>query len=297
MVVRPMSLFIERSNDRKFAPDFTGNVYAWDIDKTYLDTHFSSWRGLLSIPLEFAVDKRAMPGAVPLLRALRRGPGEKNSVAPLYFVSGSPPQLRSVIQRKMILDGVEFDGITFKDQWGLVRAGRSKEIKEQIGYKVTALLLYQQEIPTAVKWIFFGDDFEADHLAFSMFGEVMEGLRGEPLADKLTSLGVSTHRIEDIRRAASVLPVIANPVEHIFIQLVKGVDPSKFQDARIVASRSFLQSALFLAMKQKIKLEYVAAVAADLRHRMIEESVINAQLDDAKQRLLIPEEILYAAKR
>ena len=139
-----MSLLIERTNDRKFAPEFSGDVFVWDIDKTYLDTHFSSFRGLLSIPLEFAIDKRAMPGAVPLLRALRRGPGEHSAVNPLYFVSGSPQQLRSVIERKMLLDGVDFDGITFKNQWGLVRAGRGREIKEQVGYKVAALLLYHR---------------------------------------------------------------------------------------------------------------------------------------------------------
>jgi hypothetical protein len=292
-----MSLFLERSNDRKFPASFSGNVYAWDIDKTYLDTHFSSWRGLLSIPLEFAVDKRAMPGAVPLLRALRRGPGEKSSVTPLYFVSGSPPQLRSVIERKMILDGVEFDGITFKDQWGLFRAGRSNEIKEQIGYKVTALLLYQQEIPTTAKWIFFGDDFEADAKAFSVFGEVMAGLRGEPLAEYLTKLRVSPKRIEDIRRAASVLPVVPNPVEHILIQIVKGVDPASFEDPRVVGAKSFLQSALFLASQHKIKREDIATVAADMRHRMIEESAIDALLQDASDRLHIPEEFLSAAKR
>jgi hypothetical protein len=80
----------DRSNDRRLPPDYTGDVLLWDIDKTYLDTHFSSWRGLLAIPFDMAVDKRAVPGAVPLLRALRRGPGERSVLVPLYFVSGSP---------------------------------------------------------------------------------------------------------------------------------------------------------------------------------------------------------------
>jgi hypothetical protein len=292
-----MSLLIERSNDRKFAPDFSGDLFVWDIDKTYLDTHFSSFRGLLSIPLEFAIDKRAMPGAVPLLRALRRGSGEKSMVNPLYFVSGSPPQLRGVIERKMLLDGVDFDGITFKDQWGLVRAGRGKEIKEQVGYKVAALLMYQQELPVTVKWFFFGDDFESDALAFLLFGEIMAGLRGTPLSERLRSLGVSAPRLQNIRDFSDPMPVIKDPVENVFIQLVKGVDPALFKDPRVVPSRSFLQSALFLAKINKIRLQDVAAVADDLRRRRVTEAAINSQLDDARDRLQIPEDLLHAARR
>jgi hypothetical protein len=292
-----MSLLIERSNDRKFAPDFSGDLFVWDIDKTYLDTHFSSFRGLLSIPLEFAIDKRAMPGAVPLLRALRRGSGEKSMVNPLYFVSGSPPQLRSVIERKMLLDGVDFDGITFKDQWGLVRAGRGKEIKEQVGYKVAALLMYQQELPVTVKYFFFGDDFESDALAFLLFGEIMGGLRGAPLTERLRSLGVSAPRLQNIRDFSDPMPVIKDPVENVFIQLVKGVDPASFKDPRVVPSRSFLQSALFLAKINKIRTQDVAAVADDLRRRRVTEAVITSQLDDARDRLQIPEDLLHAARR
>jgi hypothetical protein len=292
-----MSLLIERSNDRKFAPDFTGDLFVWDIDKTYLDTHFSSFRGLLSIPLEFAIDKRAMPGAVPLLRALRRGPGERSMVNPLYFVSGSPPQLRRVIERKMLLDGVDFDGITFKDQWGLVRARRGKEIKEQVGYKVAALLLYQQEIPVRVKWFFFGDDVESDAHAFLLFGEIMAGLRGAPLEERLRSFGVSAPRIQNIRDFSDPIPIIEDPVQSVFIQLVKGADPASFKDPRVVPARSFLQSALFLAKLHKIRLEDVAAVADDLRHRLVTEATISAQLEDARDRLHIPEDLLQAARR
>ena len=48
--------FLTRTNERRIAPDYAGDVLIWDIDKTYLDTHFSSFRGLLRIPLELAVD-------------------------------------------------------------------------------------------------------------------------------------------------------------------------------------------------------------------------------------------------
>src|SRR5689334_25293938 len=101
--------FLQRSNHRHLAADYAGDVLLWDIDKTYLDTRFSSARGLLAIPFEFAIDKRALPGTVALLRALRRGPHEESGVVPVYFVFGSAPQLRSVVGRKVALDAVGLD--------------------------------------------------------------------------------------------------------------------------------------------------------------------------------------------
>lgn len=292
-----MTLFIHRSNDRRLPEDFQGNVLVWDIDKTYLDTHFSSWRGLLAIPLEFAVDKQAMPGAVPLLRALRRGAGAQTALNPLYFVSGSPPQLRKVIERKMLLDGVDFDGITFKDQWGLVKVGRHKEIKEQIGYKVLSLLLYQKEIPAGAKWLFFGDDVESDAQAFLFFGEVVGGLRGVALEERLRSLGVSAPRISDLRAISDELPTREDPVERVFIQLVRGTSPSLFLDKRVVPSRSFLQAALVLAKEGKIRAQDIATVADDLRRRLVTEAELEIQLSDAAARLDIPESLISLARR
>lgn len=292
-----MPLFLDRSNDRRLPPDFSGDVVVWDIDKTYLDTHFSSWRGLLGIPLEFAIDKRSLPGAVPLLRALRRGGGEKNALVPLYFVSGSPLQLRSVIERKMLLDGVDFDGITFKDQLRLLLAGRPREIKEQIGYKLTALLLYRKEIPTRARWFLFGDDVEADATAFALFGEILASLRGEALRQRLFSLKVSAARVEDVVSLAKDLPSGEDPVERIFIHLARKTDPASFQNPKVVPTRSFLQTALCLTQMGKVRKEVIPAIADDLRRRMVPESVIQEHLADAAHRLMIPEELLRLAQR
>ena len=95
---------LDRTQERIFPPDFSGRIYVWDIDKTYLASDIDSLRGLLAIPLEFAVDKRNVAGTPALLRALRRGvaPVGLTDANPIYFVSASPPQLRSVIERKML---------------------------------------------------------------------------------------------------------------------------------------------------------------------------------------------------
>ena len=254
----------DRSNDRRLPPDYTGDVLLWDIDKTYLDTHFSSWRGLLAIPFDMAVDKRAVPGAVPLLRALRRGPGERSVLVPLYFVSGSPRELRPIIERKMTLDGVEFDGITFKDQWGLAKRGHFKAIKRQIAYKLTALLLYRAELPSGARWLMFGDDVESDAVIFALFGEICAGLRGERLDLRLADLGVVSGDRAQLLELAGLVPVTVDPVVGIFIRLASGRAPAPVSDPRVVECSTFLDAAHALVQLGRLRPEDVELVARDL---------------------------------
>ncbi len=257
----------DRSNDRRLPRDYAGDVLLWDIDKTYLDTHFSSWRGLVAIPFDMAVDKKAVPGAVPLLRALRRGPGERSALVPLYFVSGSPRELRPIIERKMTLDGVQFDGITFKDQWGLARRGRFSAIKRQIAYKLTALMLYRAELPDGARWLMFGDDVESDAEVFMLFGEVCAGLRGEALDTRLAALGVAPDDRSQILELSSHVAVTADPVERIFIRLASGRPAGAPRDARVVECPTFADAAHALAALGRIRAEDVATVEREIAAR------------------------------
>jgi hypothetical protein len=279
---------IHQTNDRRLPAGYTGDILVWDIDKTYLDTRFSSLRGLAAIPFEFAIDKRSIPGAAPLLRALRRGPGSKSALVPLYFISGSPPQLRSVIERKMMIDGVEFDGITFKDQLGLLLKGKVGAIRAQIGYKLKALLLYRREVPDGGRWLLFGDDVEYDAEAFTLFGRICAGLRGEMLSSALRERQVAEDDVAKIQELAETQPIAAkDPVERVFIHLEAGRDPASFTDPRIVPTRSFLQTALVLAGMGRISEEAIAAVAKDLRLRHVSEAEVIAHVDDAVARLSV----------
>ena len=92
---------LQRSQERTYPRDFSGPLYIWDIDETYLATDIDTVRGMLAVPLDLPVDKRNVAGTDVLLRALRRGPERGGPVQsnPLYFVSASPPQLRRVIER------------------------------------------------------------------------------------------------------------------------------------------------------------------------------------------------------
>lgn len=286
--------FLQRSNDRTLPADFVGDVYVWDIDKTYLDTHFSSLRGLLAIPFEWAVDKRALPGTVPLLRALRHGPGAESALSPLYFVSGSPPQLRRVVEKKMVLDGVQPDGITFKDQWGLVKARTPQAIVEQVGYKLKALLLYRKELPAGARYLLFGDDSERDLDSFLTFGEICAGLRGPALAERLAALGCWRPDIEGVVTLADATPVVPDPVVRVFIHEVRGharlgSESAFSRDPRVVKAPSFLQHALVLRQLGRIRAEDVRAVHADVVRAGVDTGPL---LSDARDRLGVPAEVL-----
>lgn len=288
--------FVQQSNDRRLPADYDGPVLLWDIDKTYLDTNFSTKRGLLTIPFELAIDKRNVPGSVALLRALRRGPGKQAALTPLYFVSGSPPQLRRVVEKKMVLDGVQFDGITFKDQWGLVRAGRVRDVKRQIGYKLLALLGYRRSVPAGARWLMFGDDVEQDAEAFLLFGEVLARLRGRALAARLEAHEVHPDDVARILELSDTLETGSDPVERIFIHLSARSDPARFTEPRLVASRSYVQTALVLAMEARVAEDTIPAVAKALRRHRVPEQVLAEHLLDAERRLHVPRRLTNLAR-
>jgi hypothetical protein len=281
--------FIDRTNDRRLPPEWAGDVFVWDIDKTYLDTRFSSVRGLLAIPFEFAVDKRAIVGTVSVLRALRIGPEPSAPrLSPLYFISGSPPGLRAVVERKMLLDGIQQDGIAFKDQWGLLKAGRPRAIKEQVGYKLAALLMLRAELPAHVHFQLFGDDVESDLEVFLLFGRVCAGLRGTALRETLRAAGTAWPEVEQAIALSSSLPVEADPVRRIFIhahtsRLLQRTD----LDPRVVVTTSFLQTALVLMAHGDVDVGCPDRVSAELRRQGTSALEIDAWTDDARRRLLV----------
>lgn len=264
----PYEYPLERTNERHFADGWSGPLYVWDIDKTYLATEIHSLAGLLAVPFEFAIDKRNVAGTAALLRALRRGRTERGLTKsnPIYFVSASPPQLRSVIQRKMLLDGVEYDGITFKDQLTLVKRRQLGKLREQIGYKVSALLRNRRELPWGAEETLFGDDSESDALIYSIYGDCIAGrLRGDLLIQTLTHNGVSAEDAKYIAELSDDLPT-KEIVRGIYINLEVRKNPQLFEgfSPRLVACHDTFQAALRLYEDRHINAEGVLDVAEQL---------------------------------
>src|SRR5512146_2751574 len=86
-------------------------VFRWDLDKTYLRTEFDRLWDLLRSVVERPSDKRAVPGAPALMRALRAAGGDAHFIA---ILSGSPRQMRRVLEAKLALDGVVPDEFVLK---------------------------------------------------------------------------------------------------------------------------------------------------------------------------------------
>lgn len=214
--------------DRTLRDDETGPVFVWDIDKTYLETRFSQVRHLVKIPFEWGIDKRAVPGAVELLHGLREGPTGREH-RPLFFVTASPPQIAGALERKMLLDGVEFDGITYKDPVRLALSGQFHQLREQIAFKLSALLMLAVELPRRARIRLFGDDVEYDALVYSLFADVIAGrLRGEPLRDRLLAAGVHPAWAPRVVRAADEVRA-REAVDGIYIRLARGPDGARIR--------------------------------------------------------------------
>ena len=110
-------------------------VYRWDLDKTYLRTDFDTVRDLVRTAFEPPARKRTVPGAGALLRELRQtGP------AAVFILSGSPEQMRRVLEAKLRLDGIRWDAFTLKPSLENLLRGRLRFLRDQVSYKLTALL-------------------------------------------------------------------------------------------------------------------------------------------------------------
>ena len=273
---------VRRFNDRPLDPDYRGPVHVWDIDQTYLETDHESLRGLLRIPFEAAVDKRSVPAAAALLREVRHGPGEDAAQIPLHFVSASPPQLRRVIQRKMLLDGVDYDGIAFKDQLWWVAHGRLRGLKHHTLYKLTALFLLYLDLPPGTELLLYGDSSEDDSDIYATFDEVTGGgTSPRELESRLRREGV---KADELRRLMGLVDRVEprETVTRVYIRLVRDEDPAAVEgrSPKILGCRTPLTAALDLAERGMVRPSAVRRVAKALRSEGgLEEGALKAMVE------------------
>ncbi|MEE8311085.1 MAG: phosphatase domain-containing protein [Candidatus Binatia bacterium] len=198
-------------------------VFRWDLDKTYLVSHFESLRELVRIPFQSGADKQAVPGVVSLIRALRLRSERRGDRTAVYFLSASPPQIGSAIREKLQMDGIVYEGITFKHQVRHLIRARFDIVREQIGYKLDRLLAAASESRPGTRELLFGDDWESDPFIYSLYADVVAGRIGrEQLAALLERAGVNKTFVSSIdeRVAAfgSDLPDISVVGIHILRQ-------------------------------------------------------------------------------
>lgn len=250
-----------RRNERPLPPDWGGPIYLWDIDNTYLVTEWSGLRDLIRIRFEAAEDKRPVPGAVELLAGLRRA-ADPDARPPVFFVSASPETMRGVLERRMLLDGVVQDGITFRN------LRRLRYLRDIFGYKTAALLLYRLENPPGGRETLFGDDREHDPEVYALYARICAGAaRGEVLREHLAQRGVGRAAAKYIETLASELPE-RDPVEWIFIRRVAPATPPaplRLEDERIVLVDDFSQAAAVLRAQGRLERDDLLRVVGAVR--------------------------------
>lgn len=260
-----------RKDDRTLAKDYAGVVITCDVDKTYLDTDFKSAIGLMTIPLEWAEDKETVAGMGPVLKELRHGRRGLSQQVPFYFLTASPPMLLPVLYRKMLLDGVQCDGVTMKD-WRsvLLKVRRPRWLKRQLAYKLSALLHQRSLLPSLAREILIGDDAESDALVYAIYADVLAGrITRDEVTATLEQQGFDDLEMEAVSQAIDRLRRPGDRVDRIYIYLATGRPPQTFDrfSETVVPCLSPFQLAVHLVLSDVVRNEAALSAARDLIRR------------------------------
>jgi hypothetical protein len=241
-------------------------VFRWDLDKTYLKSEFESLRELVRIPFEKPQDKVAVPGVVPLIRNLRHVATQAGREVRVYFMSASPPQIAKAIKDKLALDGIEYDGIVFKNQLQNLVRGKFRNLREHVGFKLTELLKSRSSLPRDSRELLFGDDWESDPIIYSLYADLVAGrIATDDLADVLGIIGVDPLLITRAKELATTIDP-ADAVAKIYINIERRTPPTNFRSfgPRLVPTFNYFQTAACVFEDGYLNLAGVAQVAEDL---------------------------------
>ncbi|MFN0062284.1 MAG: phosphatase domain-containing protein, partial [Myxococcaceae bacterium] len=236
-------------------------IYRWDLDKTYLKTEFDTFRQLVRTVFQGAKEKVAVPGAAALIRELKASGDSR-----VCFVSGSPTQMREVLEQKLKLDGVQWDEFVLKDNVGNLLRGRLRALRGQVGYKLPVLLESRAGVPPETEEVLFGDDAESDAWIYSLYADVLAGRVGPDELDAL--LEAANVYDDDQARVRAALARIrkGDIVRRIFIHLDRLTPPGFFTPygPRLVPVFNYFQAALVLMGDGLLSAPQVLQVAADM---------------------------------
>jgi hypothetical protein len=260
------------------------HISRWDLDKTYLRTEFDTVRDLVRTAFERADEKRTNPGAATLLREMKR------AGVSIHILSGSPEQMRRRLEDKLRLDGIHWDTFTLKPNLQNVLRLRFRALKDQLGYKLPALLAARTAGGHAVddaRETLFGDDAEADAFVYSLYADIMAGRIGEELVHTIGERGrvyedVLAGALRDIR-----LVKPGDVVERILIHLEQQTAPRDFHvyGRRVVPFYNYLQAAFVVHEDGRLPGEGVLRVAVELvtQHRFDGDALARSYADLARR--------------
>ncbi len=242
----------------------TPHVFRWDLDKTYLATEFDSLGDLVNAFVQSAEQKQNIPGTAALMRELRYGPsGVRNRI---HVVSGSPRQMRRVLERKLSLDGADVDSLTLKPNLRNALRLRFRALRDQLGYKLPALLESRLQLADDALETCFGDDAEMDGLVYRLYADICaHRVRGVALDRVISEARLYPDQADRIRAAAASLPP-HDPVQRVLIHLETGSPTLRFEalGPRVVPTFNTFQGALVLHVDGHLDAPAVGRVAAEM---------------------------------
>ncbi len=239
------------------------HVFIWDLDKTYLDTHFESFSGLMRTIFEKAFQKRNVPGTAALVKALSK----KTSPLPIYFISASPPQMQEKIKRKLDLDGLNPFGFLSKDNLKNLRPALWNRLTNHIGFKIQALMEIRLLLSENCKMVCWGDDSESDATIYSLFSDICSHrLTDREVKAMLKALGVPLDQVELIIELRDQKENF-DPLERVYINLAVDTDPEYYRryGRRLMAVDNTFEVVLDLFQRGYVDLESVLDVVKDLK--------------------------------
>jgi uncharacterized protein DUF2183 len=241
------------------------HIFRWDLDKTYLKTEFDTVRDLVRtarIPAEL---RENIPGSAALIRAIRDTAPE-GFTHQVFFISGSPQQMRNVLEKKFALDGFVPDGFVLKPTVSNFFRGRFRAIRSQVAYKLAELIHARAESPIGTEETLFGDDAENDAYVYSLYADLIAGLVPmDQLHRVLKKVGAYADQITEIEEGLEAI-VHESPVKRIIIHLDQRTPPAAFASylPRVVPIYNHLQTAIVLYLDGTILPRAIRAVAKEL---------------------------------
>lgn len=241
-----------------------GEVFVWDLDKTYLDTRIDSLGGLLGAVMERSLSKKNIPATNVLIRQLAEyWQGQKGGgVFPIFFITASPPQMEERIREKLSFDGIPPIGCYYKNNLRNLRPSRWWRLKRHVGYKISALLYLRAQLSETVQQVLWGDDSESDAIIYNLYSDICAGrIVDAELKSLLKKIGMAPDNIELIFELKAKIPQ-NDPVAKIYINLAIDTDHDYYLKfgRRTVATYNTLQVALDLFQDQRLSIEDVGLV-------------------------------------
>ena len=243
-------------------------VYIWDLDKTYLDTHWQSLSDIFKVSFTDNFHQNNVPGTSTLVSALKDNWHKKNGegLFPIFFITASPPQMEKKIREKLERDDILPLGIFFKDNLKNLWPGNFWKLRQHVGYKVNSLVYLRTLLNENVSQVLWGDDSETDAVIYSLYSDLCSRrLSGDEAERILRHFQVTNEQWIRIQNALTQIAT-RDPVQKIYINLAVDTDPDYYLKfgRRMIPSYNALQIALDLYQDDRFSIEHVLQVGNDL---------------------------------